>query len=701
MDLFFIIKKGTSVLDTLLKTTKLTTHAFQPKPKNPDILQDNEEFWRKRYLNLSASHAALNKFYTELNQIFDLLICTVSPSASEITLIKLKKLKLRCQDIRFKPYIVEIKKQLKIITYYLFTPNNADKKMIVISLLSDANVCPDGCYTKLQQIIYYLNNTNDLFNWLANLRLAIINDFFRKYTDEDKYIDLSVHRYNAILIYAQEIGLNVVDDHATYHQLRKDRYMIPLSKREQEDFKQFFCSQYHIQSIIDYITQRLQSELNQRLHEFQTETRGLVISTEINIDDIENKLTGLPIEAPSKLFNLEDDDAFYQLKSTQELKKEVAHHLVKENVLKKQTKTFRFNKENWEFNIVDGDYCGDYGFILRNATLFFEEKYSLSAFEENKLYQYISVEQFHENKAFFSLGQNAFNYFYEKKANFSNSYLIDIDFQALDDDFISTLYDANDEDASFVRAKLTYKQLMCFYKLKKCHTLSNNYLVNITSAEQFFKIITEVIASDKKEQAAFLERHKPILIVNKLYLEILQYLKDKKTKKEKELINVINKINRFDEYACLFLNAEIPLFVIAFILIGLWEFYYLPLVYCAISLIFSIILIPIFFIMLDELQGHPDLFHYQSKLDTLRKEEEALLALGQTMLKFSHEQEKETPSIVEDNENQENKATSVIAHSSNPTSISTHLLKSHSNPIQEKAKDILLTMPVSLNARCI
>ncbi|BBB15269.1 aerotolerance-like exported protein [Candidatus Rickettsiella viridis] len=684
------------MLDTLLKTTKLTAHAFQPKPKDLDILKNSEKFWQEEYQTLDAIKG-FNSFYLELrqkhaeiNQLFDKLIETIKNSIepnqlSEESIKALQELREKYWHPFFKRYQEKIKKQLEIITYFLIVNNDFDKKMLVFSYLSETNVCPEGCYSKLQQILDDLNNKISLSSWLTDLRKAIIHRYYSCY-----YNNQSVHSFNAILIYTQKIGLNVLDDDTTYHDFKEDQYVQPLSENKKKEFIDFFCSQYNVRTIIEYVTEQLQLQTKQSLAPFQKEVSpfGLVIPTNITFSTINDKLIHLPIKSYSLFNTIDEDDGYFQLKPPLELRTEVIVYLLNKNILEKKTKTFKFNEENWVFNIIMGDNYGDYGFISSYVELYYEEKYLLSTFEEKKLYQYVSLEQFHANKAFFRLGQNAFNYFYKKKANFSNCYLIDIDFQALGADFISELYDTNDDDASFIRAKLTYKQLLCFYNAKKYHTLNNSYLVTITNAQQFFKIITEIIGPDKKEQASFLERHTAILTTNKLYREILQNLQDEIIKKEQDLIEAIKKINFLDGNILLLLSTETPLFIISFTLIGLWEFYYLPLIYFCTSLIFAIILVPIFFIMLEELKDNLDPLNYKNKLDALRKEETELLALDEKMIEFSNEQEKIELTTKENDEN--NAMMPTIAYSSNPTSISTHLLKDQRESSPDRGESLLL-----------
>ncbi|MDQ8038902.1 MAG: hypothetical protein REH83_00675, partial [Rickettsiella sp.] len=548
--------------------------------------------------------------------------------------------------------------------------------------LLDTNVCAEGFFLKLQQIVYVLNDQTTIFNWLANLRLEIIYRFF--YLQDIK----SVHNFNTLLNYAQEIGLNVIDANlSTQVYLANDRYHIPLCQVEKKAFINFFCRHYHREVIIKYITQQLENELKMRIKEFQQPIfpLGLVISAQNTFYTIEKKLNGLPIKQLDKLLKpiSEENDNYYLLKSTLELEQEVAYYLAKKGVFKKQSQKFKFENSYWKFTIIEGDTLGEYSYISQKIKGFPKEKYSINDFEEKKLYTYFSLEDFYKSKKFLILGQNSFDYFYKQKADFSYCYLKNIDFTKLGASFLLLPY-TELKDAFYIQPTLTYNQLICFYKIKKNNNLNNDYVINFFNSKQFFKIIIDILEPKIENHNLFLERHKAALIANGLYKNILEALVEKNIVLNRKLKNIDHKLKCLNYNKSLLSIKSLSFYFALANMILIMGVLFFPLLPIGLGLLlFGILLSCASHIFMKKIETKQMI--YCEQLIKLRGEEGIFINLKSKLLEFSEEQlSQKTDLLVEKEVNYKLKTSY-----SYPTSISTYLLNSSSAPAEISVENSL------------
>lgn len=91
-------------------------------------------------------------------------------------------------------------------------------------------------------------------------------------------------------------------------------------------------------------------------------------------------------------------------------------------------------------------------------------------------------------------------------------------------------------------AKIDFTKFIRLCKQKSYKDVCDSHIVNITTSEQFFKIIKEVLKPNSPEQSLFLERHKRILTKNDLYNEITQKLENQITDTKSKIEEII----RFD-----------------------------------------------------------------------------------------------------------------------------------------------------------
>lgn len=372
------------MLKTILTRTKLNEKAFSPKSIK-DALECCGEFWRKEYQEHDISHES------ELEYIFSILLNAIAQLMLTEDSVRniintLQNFQINCNTPSFANHIEGIKKQLEIITFYFSSKSLSQQKTSLALQLLDINVCAEGSFLKLQQIAYALSESSNIFIWLAEFRLSICYRYY--------YTGLSVqsiHNFATILNHAQNIGLNVLfeKDTITKDYIASDHYRVPFSAYEEEEFNAFFCRYYCVKGITQHITNLLEHELKTHLHEFQKEVPdfGWVISTQIPTYNIEKKLNGLPIKNFHKLVEpiSEDNDSYYRIKPSCELKKEVAWHLSKIGVFKKKSKKIKLDKITWRFTIIEGDYFGEYGYIA-NTVRPFSKKNSLSLLLKKKNY---------------------------------------------------------------------------------------------------------------------------------------------------------------------------------------------------------------------------------------------------------------------------------------------------------------------------
>ncbi len=652
----------------------LGENAFQPKPKKNDLLASSQHFWKKEYKKQGFSE--------QFKQLFDYLLSAIENLALEPTLKQklinvIEKLEKNCQTDYFKKFINEIKKQLEVITYYLLSPIQNEIKHGLALRLREVNVCPEGSFLKLQQIVYIINNQSNIFSWLADFRLEIMYRFF--YTRIIK----SVHTFNAILNYAQELGLNVIDeDKTTQDYLANAEYCFPLCQKGKQEFKEFFFKNYCVELIIQSVTQHLQTEIKTCVREFQQEvpTLGLVISGEIPPHTIEKKLNGLPIQELHRLIEpiYDEEGTYFTIRSESELKKEVARHLAHIDVLKKQTKKFKFYGHYYKFTIIKGDNLGDYGFISYKLKPFSETILPLSAFEEKKLYVYVSPEIFNKNKEFLRLGSNSFAYYYKKQVDFSHCYLTEIDFtQRLN--FLPL--PLGFKDAFFIRPKLTYKQFIYFHHQNKLKYLYN-YSVDIQSSNEFFNIIAEVFLLKSDDLEIFLEHHKTALVTKGLYEEILENLMLKKIALQQQLKECDKEISRIERNIKLSkfivllekLSFCFPILCIA-LFIGCFFFpiISLGLVGLIAGVLIDIALLNSLLLVAQSMEDKKAFF--QNQQAKLKKEQRVFINIENRISGFKKDQPIPQRESVKEEKKIKVKSDNETTYYSNPTSISHYLAK--------------------------
>ena len=637
--------------------------AFQPKPQKDRLLICSRIFWISEY----QKQVPPNK----LKQLFCFLLSTIENLEIELGLKQkltdtIKGLEESCQTDLFKPYIDETIKQLEVITYYLNSSNPPEKKQTLALQLLEVNVCPEGSFLKLQQIVYTLHSQNNIFSWLADFRLAIIYQFF--YTRSIK----SVHKFNAILNYAQQAGLNIIDEDCTIQNyLANDIHCIPLCERGKREFDDFFSKHYCFEAIIKSVTARLKNEIKICLFEFQIEhpMLGSVISSgQIPCYEIEKKLNDLPIHQLSRLIkSIDEEDMYFIIKSDPKLKREVVHYLIKEDVLKKQTKEIKIGDDDWKFTIIKGDILGKYGFISKKIKPFFKKIYPLTAFEEKKLYAYLPLESFNINKRFFRLGPNSFYYFYKKKVDFSNCYLIDIDFTKLGANFLF-LPPYRLKDAFFIRPKLTYKQLICFYMLKLHTSLHNTYIVDIQRSKDFFKIIAKLSTLSPEDMESFLERHKNILLKNELHKAILEDLTEKKMELQQQLNENLSSLecnNNFISPKKIYISICITNMIIVA------GFVFYPILLLGLTLL-TITLLLTYIGNLIEKKVEVKQITLETERVKLKKEQDIYIYLENKIIKFKNDQRAHQKKVFTEKNNRPNKTCYANAK---PTSINNHLFK--------------------------
>lgn len=662
------------MLKTSLNFPDLGENAFQPKLKKDELLTFSQDFWKKEYQKQGFSE--------QFKQLFDYLLRAIENLALEPTLKQklintIENLEKNCQTDCFKKFISEIKKQLEVITYYLLSSTPNEIKQGLSLRLREVNVCPEGSFLKLQQIVYIINNQSNIFSWLADFRLEIMYRFF--YTQIIK----SVHTFNAIINYAQELGLNVIDDDKTTQDyLANAEYCFPLCQKGRQEFKEFFFKHYCVELIIQSVTQRLQTEIKTRVREFQQEipTLGLVISGEIPSNTIEKKLNGLPIQELHRLIEpiCDEEGTYFTIRSESELKKEVARHLAHIDILKKQTKKFKLYGRYYKFTIIKGDNLGDYGFISYKAKPFPETILPLSAFEKKKLYVYVLPEIFNENKEFLRLGSNSFAYYYKKRVDFSHCYLTDIDFtQRLN----CLPLPCGFKDAFFIRPKLTYKQFIYFYHQNKLNYLYN-YRVDIQSPNEFFKIIAEVFLLNSNDLEIFLEFHKIVLIKKGLNEEILENLMLKKIglqQHQKECDEKISRIGRNMKFISKFilLLGKLPFyfFILSTVLfIGCFFFptIGLGLVSLIAGLLIDILILNALLLVAESMEDKKAFF--QNQKAKLKKEQRVFINIENRISGFKKDQQIPQKESIKEEKKIKVKSNNETTYYSNPTSISHYLI---------------------------
>jgi hypothetical protein len=527
---------------SILTQTKLAEKAFWPTPINKDLLANSDTFWQKTYRAQGCY-----QYHSELDYLFHLLFKAIKQLAftqdSFASIVDtLESFQKKCYTPPFTNYIMEIKKQLELITYFFYCTPPAKKKSCLALQLLDIDVCAEGSFLKLQQIAYTLSETDNIFSWLAMFRLEIIYRFLSTLTIR------SVHDFSAILNYAQSLGLNVIEENRiTQTTIASDQHQRPLSECEKAAFNTFFCRHYCVSRITDYISQRLEKKLKACLQEFQQEISGLGwgISTQIPTSILEKKLSGLPMQELHRFLKpiSEEDDSYYQIKSIAELRKEIACYLTESKIFKKKSKKIKLGKTTWKFTLIEGDNLAEYGYISYKENAYIETQISISAFEEKGLYQYISLKKFDRYKQFLMLGELSFKHFYSLGVNFSNSYLVDIDFKPLGQGFLAL---NGLEQAHLICPQLTYEQFLSFYQLNRDKSLQSNCIITFTHAKQFFMIIENNLDPEFETLELFIARHKKILASEPLYDEVLMYLNEKKIALETQLTQNFKKINDID-----------------------------------------------------------------------------------------------------------------------------------------------------------
>jgi hypothetical protein len=535
------------MLAEILKKTQLSHKAFLPKQKNTDVIKNNDEFWRNEYLKHKVYSVDFERVHVELDHVFAFLLKILIeraanlPATDEI-IATLQELQLKCKTSPFKKYVGEIKKLLEVIAYYLFKNPNSEKNSSLGLQLLEINVCAESSFLKLQQLVYLLNDPLDIFSWLADFRLQLLYQFCYK------QVIHSVHVFNAILNYAQKTGLNVIDQDGNIPlYLASDPYATPLSLVEQREFIDFFCSTYNLEAIIGYCTNRLETELQIRLQEFQevAEKSTLIFSNQIIPAQIEKKIGMLPINQVHQLLEPGDEEeTFYSLKSNDDLKKEIVKYLDTIGIFNKETCTLNLNHESWQFSIIKGDYFGNYGMISKELTQSTQINFLLSAFEEQALYPYVSLEDLQKNKAFLWLGCKAFAYFYQKKANFTDCYLVDVDFKHLGPNFFLSY---GLEKANFIYPKFTLAQYENFLQRNQGKIFGTPRF-DIENAKAFFQIFKKILELPLENRNLFLESHRTQLANEQLNQEILQKLWNKKTALLDQLKKFEHKHNRLGFY---------------------------------------------------------------------------------------------------------------------------------------------------------
>ncbi len=485
----------------------------------------------------------------------------------------------------------------------------------------------------------------------------------------------SVHSFNTILNYAQSIGLNIIDeDGITPIYIASDQYQKPLSECEKAAFIAFFCRHYCVNGITKYISHRLEKKLQTCLHEFLEEIPGLGqgISAQIPPYTLEKKLTGLPAQ---KLFRFlkpisEDDDSYYQIKSFSELKKETAYYLAEIQVFKKRSKTFKFGKIDWNFTIIEGDNLGEYSYISYKLHSNSETLLDYSTFEEEKLYQYFTLKAFNDNKQFLMLRQSSFQHFCQLQANFSDSYLIDIDFKPLGQTFLAL---TGLEQAQLIRPQLTYEQFLSLYKLNQDKCLQSNCIVNITSAKQFFTIKEDILKPGLENLKDFIIRHRQILVAEKLYTEITNNLNEKKLVLEAQLAWRLKK-NKNTIYTMKFVSPKALALYTSIIIIILFSGVVFPtLFYIGLGLLtLNALLIHISVAAFDQMKlKHRE---YGEQMVALKKERDKLLSLKNAFMQIEGK-----TAIVKDKKTissyVRSSSTDYNKNNKQPTSISNYLLR--------------------------
>jgi hypothetical protein len=657
------------MLKTILKITELNAIAFKAKPINKNLLIASKAFWERKYKEkiILGIYDELNLLVTVLCKAINQLVLSAGLNidlSREIS-ATLEKLNQRCKNFDFKKHLAEIKKQLEIITYYFAEESSADKKAVALAVaLLETNVCAEGCSLKLQQIACRINEHADLFNWLADFRLDILYRFFCQGMDK------SVHSFNAILTYAQKIGLNVIDEEIAGNCV-SDPHAPIFCPRAAQELSEFFASHYTVETITQYITDKLSPVISERLQEFYIEIPGFgfVIPNQINPAQLEKKLIGLPLQQAHKLLQpINEEETCYQIKSNVALKREVARCLCKESIFQKKEKSFQFNNESWVFTIIKGDSSGDYGFIANS-----QEELPLFAFEESKLYKYFTLEGFHSSKPFLRLGNNAVKHFYLKRADFSHCYLMNIDFTVLQTDFLATA--CTFAKAYFIRPKLTYKQFVDIYTHKKETNIHTDCIVEIKTPEQFLYILTTLLDLTTQKRTLFLAQHKDILTKNRTwYTEILQGIDKKKHELQKQLNGTQHKAERLNtlEFSLISTYCIHSIAVLGIITAGL---FFSPCLYLGFQLLCAnILILYLYRVALHGIENKQ--IHYHKQISQCKKEGKRFTDLESNLNTFKNEHLLFKKTEIKSEDSLSNQiASSLPKVHANPTSMSGYLFK--------------------------